>query len=393
MTAAEAAKAAVVAQAKAALLASQQLFGAQILGLAAPVTAARNAAKKVQIAAPVLRLDAQGREIDADGNLITLPKKRPVSTLRVNRLAGRNPYLEGGDDESVGGAGGGAGSGAGAGAAAAGGGGGQQYDDVGFDPNLRVSSRSKRRMKSLNFVDPGTYKERAAVERAQQARRAAFEARRAPGTRLNPEQHGDAAVAAGAMDVLPAALAPPIHTKLPDVEWWDAEFLPEDLRTARAEARKKRRSKPHAEYSQCDIANSVTFSRGLVQIPIPVQPIAPEEAPKAIPLMLTKKEQKRIRRQNRAARLKEKQDKIAYGLMEDDGPKVNTKNMMRVDEQAGVLDPTAYEREVKTKVGRRIMNHEMRNLANKLTPAERKAKKRSKLLKQAREGLEVALFR
>lgn len=44
-----------------------------------------------------------------------------------------------------------------------------------------------------------------------------------------------------------------------------------------------------------------------------------------------------------------------------------------------VADPSKIEAKVMEQVQARVMNHEMRNQARKLTPAEKKEKKRRKL--------------
>lgn len=93
----------------------------------------------------------------------------------------------------------------------------------------------------------------------------------------------------------------------PDIEWWDAPFLP---------------SKDYSSLSaeHLDTPGIITL---YIQHPIPIpapnerQRIATE--PKA--LFLTKKEMKKMRRQRRAADLKDKQDRVKLGLLPPDPPK------------------------------------------------------------------------
>ena len=109
--------------------------------------------------------------------------------------------------------------------------------------------------------------------------------------------------------------------------------------------------------------------------------------------MVTMQERKKIRRQNRADREKEKQDKVALGLLPPPEPKVKLSNMMRVLSEQAVADPSAIERRVREQIAQREKNHEMRNLARKLTPEERREKKLRKIKKDAAGDIHVVLFK
>jgi U4/U6 small nuclear ribonucleoprotein PRP3 len=146
-----------------------------------------------------------------------------------------------------------------------------------------------------------------------------------------------------------------------------------------------------ATYSELAIGHSKTVA--YVEHPVPIQPAIDINAPRAMPLMLTKKERKRIRRQRRAEREKEKQDKVRLGLLPAPAPKVKISNLMRVLGERAVADPSMVEKEVREQMEARQRNHDMRNLARKLTPEERKEKARKKNLKGMEDGVHVALFR
>ena len=91
----------------------------------------------------------------------------------------------------------------------------------------------------------------------------------------------------------------------PDIEWWDAPFLPE---------------KTYDSYSPefLDESGLITFYiQHPIQIPAPSDKIKVE--PKA--LFLTKKELKKMRRQRRMADLKDRQDRVKMGLLAPDPPK------------------------------------------------------------------------
>lgn len=93
----------------------------------------------------------------------------------------------------------------------------------------------------------------------------------------------------------------------PDVEWWDAPFLP---------------SKDYSSFTpeHLDTPGIITlYIQHPIPIPAPNEKQRSEAEPKA--LFLTKKEMKKMRRQRRAADLKDKQDRVKLGLLPPDPPK------------------------------------------------------------------------
>ena len=68
--------------------------------------------------------------------------------------------------------------------------------------------------------------------------------------------------------------------------------------------------------------------------------------PVHVPMFLTKKEHKKLRRQNRRENWKERQDKIRLGLLAPDEPKVKMSNLMRVLGNEQIMDPTKVEAQV-----------------------------------------------
>ena len=75
------------------------------------------------------------------------------------------------------------------------------------------------------------------------------------------------------------------------------------------------------------------------------------------PLKLTKREQKKMRRQRRELREKEKQRLIQEGLLEPAKPKVKLSNMHRVFGADGILDATAIEMEIRKAVRLYLICH------------------------------------
>ncbi|CAN0002879.1 unnamed protein product, partial [Choristocarpus tenellus] len=112
----------------------------------------------------------------------------------------------------------------------------------------------------------------------------------------------------------------------------------------------------------------------------------------AMKVFLTKKERKRIRRTARMEREREKQDKIALGLMPAPAPKMKLNNFMQVLGDQAVADPSKIEALVMGQVAQRKSNHDARNLARKLTPDERRDKKRRKLQADTTKELQVGKY-
>ncbi|MBA0813737.1 hypothetical protein Gohar_027561, partial [Gossypium harknessii] len=116
-----------------------------------------------------------------------------------------------------------------------------------------------------------------------------------------------------------------------------------------------------------------------VEHPKPIEPPAEPAPPPPQPLKLTKKEQKKLRTQRRLAREKDKQEMIRQGLIEPPKPKVKLSNLMKVLGSEATQDPTKLEMEIRSAAAEREQAHVDRNIARKLTPAERREKKERKL--------------
>ena len=102
--------------------------------------------------------------------------------------------------------------------------------------------------------------------------------------------------------------------------------------------------------------------------------------------------EKKLRTQQRQAREKEKQESIKQGLLAPPKPKVKISNLMSVLGADTTQDPTKIEKEVRAQMDERQQAHEDRNLARKLTPAERRDKKLRKMF-DPENGLFMAVFK
>ena len=109
--------------------------------------------------------------------------------------------------------------------------------------------------------------------------------------------------------------------------------------------------------------------------------------------MLTKKEQKKMRRQRRQAELEDKRDRQKMGLIPADPPKVRLANLWKVLTSDAVQDPTRIEAKVKREVAMRAHNHEKDNQQRKLTAEERKEKEYAAMQARERKGIYGAAFK
>jgi U4/U6 small nuclear ribonucleoprotein PRP3 len=111
-------------------------------------------------------------------------------------------------------------------------------------------------------------------------------------------------------------------------------------------------------------------------------------------MYLTKKERKKLRKAARAEREREKRDKLLLGLVpaSELEPKFKLSNFMKILGNQAIADPSKIEMKVLEQMQKRILNHQMRNLARALTPAQRAEKKKRKLQEDVSKGVTVAIF-
>ncbi|CAG8505803.1 4656_t:CDS:2 [Ambispora gerdemannii] len=153
--------------------------------------------------------------------------------------------------------------------------------------------------------------------------------------------------------------APPSH------EWWDSPLLTN-----------KTYDDVDAGFTKIDDDDSLVTM--YVQHPVPIKPPGHNNLPAPKPLILTKKEQKKLRKQKRLELQKEKQDKIRLGLLPPDQPK--SFNLMRVLTNDAIQDPTKVEAQVRKEMQKRQETHLKANEERKLTDEQRKEKKKQKIV-------------
>eukprot|EP00092_Neocalanus_flemingeri_P090233 GFUD01114269.1.p1 GENE.GFUD01114269.1~~GFUD01114269.1.p1 ORF type:complete len:521 (-),score=174.20 GFUD01114269.1:462-2024(-) len=160
--------------------------------------------------------------------------------------------------------------------------------------------------------------------------------------------------------------------KVPEIEWWDQLLIGSH------------------NYENWIIRPGAISN--LIEHPIQLKPMESNRSVH-VPMFLTKKERKKLRRQNRREAWKEKQDKVRLGLVQPDEPKVKMSNLMRVLGNEQIMDPTKVEAHVRAQMAKRKSDHEAANLSRKLTPAQKKAKNSRKLQEDTSAGVTVSVYR
>ncbi|CAN1174124.1 Protein RDM16 [Linum perenne] len=314
--------------------------------------------------APVLRVDALGREIDEHGNVVNVTKPSNLSTLKVNINKQKKdafqilkPELEV-DPES----------------------------NPHFDARMGIDKVKLLRPKRMafQFVEEGKWskdaetiklrnqfgEERARDMKARQALHA--KAKAAPDINPNLIEVGERA-----MTTKEKAKDP-----IPEIEWWDVSLLVGGA---------------YGEFEDGVVQDNQLKMEKItiyVEHPRPIEPPAEPAPPPPQPLKLTKREQKKLRTQRRLAREKDRQEMIRQGLLEPPKPKVKMSNLMRVLGSEATQDPTKLEKEVRSAAAEREQAHIDRNIARKLTPSERREKKERKLFDDPNTvGTMVSVYR
>ncbi|KKA27195.1 hypothetical protein TD95_002114 [Thielaviopsis punctulata] len=131
----------------------------------------------------------------------------------------------------------------------------------------------------------------------------------------------------------------------------------------------------------------------LIQHPVPLEPPQDSLVPGAKPMFMTRKEQKKLRRQRRMAEMKEMQAKIRLGLVPAPEPKVKKSNLMRVLGEEAVQDPTAVEARVNRQIAERHETHIKMNMDRQLTKEQRHHKLAENQEHDASKGIHMLVFK
>ncbi|EPS66353.1 hypothetical protein M569_08424, partial [Genlisea aurea] len=314
--------------------------------------------------APVLRLDALGREVDEHGNVVNVPKVNALSTLKVNINKQKKDafqILKPELDVDL-------------------------EKNPHFDAALGIDKSKLLRPKRMTFqfVEEGKWSKEAEVIKLKaqfgEAKEKELKTKQAQLAKAKSESDINPNLIEIGERVI--AKEKPKEVVIPVVEWWDVPFLPSGV------------------YG--DIVNSggitddkIKMDKIMIYVehPRPVEPRSEPLPPPPQPLKLTKKEQKKLRTQRRMAREKERQEMIRLGVLEPPKPKVKMSNLMRVLGSEAAQDPTKMEMEIRSAAAEREQAHIDRNIARKLTPGERRDKKARRLFDGRTAETVVSVYR
>lgn len=292
-----------------------------------------------------LILDDEGRTIDKSGRAVNIPTLTP--TLKANiRAKKREVFTKNqvvdktGTDETV-----------------------KFFDDrIALKPTIR----NKR---TLRFHEPGKFLQMAERIRMK--------------SQLEKLQNEISQIArkTGISSATKLALIAPKQDTpddVPTMEWWDSVILTNDLTTI-------------DEKGKISIRRSAITN--LIEHPTQMKPPNEPLKPVYLPVFLTKKERKKLRRQNRREAWKEEQEKVRLGLVPPPEPKLRISNLMRVLGSEAVQDPTKIEAHVREQMAKRQKAHEDANNARKLTAEQKRDKKIRKIKEDTSCGVHVAVYR
>lgn len=131
-----------------------------------------------------------------------------------------------------------------------------------------------------------------------------------------------------------------------------------------------------------------------MQHPVAVKNKKIEEINKmAMPVYLTEKEKKRISRNKRLEKEKEKQDMVKFGLMPAPPPKIKMSNYQKIMSKDAICDPSGTELIAKAIVQKRLEDHLQSNEDRKLKSEAKEQKLLRKHLAAQQEECHQALFR
>uniref|UniRef100_V5E346 Uncharacterized protein n=1 Tax=Kalmanozyma brasiliensis (strain GHG001) TaxID=1365824 RepID=V5E346_KALBG len=181
----------------------------------------------------------------------------------------------------------------------------------------------------------------------------------------------------------------------PDIEWWDVNLLTsksyDDVPDTDDISSMLSRAK--ADNSPILLYGSDSPIDHYIQHPIPIPAPSDKGAVQPRGLMLTKHEQRKLRRQRRAAEQQDKRDRIKMGLLPPEPPKVKLSNLMRVLTSEAVSDPTKIEARVRREIAARKEAHERQNAERKLTDEQRREKVEKKKEREDEKGLYCHVYR
>ncbi|XP_064545165.1 U4/U6 small nuclear ribonucleoprotein Prp3 isoform X2 [Drosophila montana] len=321
----------------------------------AVAAAAAAAAQQQQERPKPLILDEEGRTVDKSGRAINIPTVTP--TLKANIRAKKREVFQRQTTGSEGSSH--------SGATSTG-----QDDAIKYFDDRIAQKPTLRNKRTLRFHEPGKFQQLAERMRMK--------------SQLERLQNEISQIArkTGISSATKLALIAPkqdMPDDVPAMEWWDSVILSQDMQTL--------------DEASGKISIRKTAISNLIEHPTQMKPPNEPLKPVYLPVFLTKKERKKLRRQNRREAWKEEQEKIRLGLVAPPEPKLRISNLMRVLGTDAVQDPTKIEAHVREQMAKRQKAHEDANNARKLTSEQKSEKKQRKLKEDTSCGVHVSVYR
>ncbi|VDL90833.1 unnamed protein product [Schistocephalus solidus] len=254
-----------------------------------------------------------------------------------------------------------------------------------FDPRLSLKS-AMRPKRTLSFYEPGKF-----IKIGQRLRTKAQLEKLQESVALAAKRTGIAS-AAKLATIQPKRSID--ETVVPEVEWWDSYILKDGI--SRCVHNRSLFAISYSALVETSDATSIinnAWITNLVEHPIKMKAPTELSKPPEIPLLLTKKERKKLRRKNRQDAQKERQELVRLGLMAPPEPKVKLANLMRVLGTDAVQDPSKVEAYVRKQMESRKRAHEAANAARKLTKDQARHKRIRKLREDTSIRTCVAVYR
>ena len=95
------------------------------------------------------------------------------------------------------------------------------------DPRIKLNPRDNRKKKALSFIKEGSIAKMAEEMRTKEARAMISQATISDTKEAEVPEEKKETTETPIVD--PTALPPPPHYPVPVMEWWDLDFLPEDV--------------------------------------------------------------------------------------------------------------------------------------------------------------------
>ena len=334
-------------------------------------------------------MDDQGRIMDEKGNIVQI-KPQNISTLKININKDKEKKVK--ELLKI-----------------------QKIDQTNakiteptkfYDPNLDIVKKRRDQIKkrSFNFAEQGSFlKNLDELRKRQNAKELGIDLN---STQLTKEDERGL-INLDLMQIKPNFLKHPIKLKaldlIPDIEWWDAYFLPNDKKSFSPfwskdlEGNWIQNTPEETKFEDYFVNEKDLLKEKItsyVQHPVPLKnEILEKKNNVSLPIFLTQKEKKRFKRLKRLENEKEKQEKLKLGLIKPDPPKLKFNNFMRILGDQAIQDPSQVEKIVRKAYEERYSKMLKENEQRKLTKEQKKEKIKRKFERDSKKEVRACLFK